>query len=244
MLSKGSQLPWPYTALGWKGHLHMPICLKVMTGIFQFVLVQLMEVTKVTSSLGFSGKLFTPPKTPQKHLLCLLSPGNTSFSGPMTPSGSLLWPPRHDFMSSVFRSHALSTRRCQLSDPRLVIFREWAPVLPLIRAPIDCSARQPCLPLESGNHLWQLEGQNGMFYNHRKWQLSKRSHHGRTQNWINHPHTDVVLKTLGDTQEPLPKVLVIWADSRFITAMSSEMSTPIKDICHQHGSCLFAWFFF
>lgn len=47
-----------------------------------------------------------------------------------------------------------------------------------------------------------------------------------------------------DTQEPLSKIRAIWADIRFITARSGEMSTPIKDICHQHQSCLFAWFFF
>lgn len=88
-----------------------------MTGIFQLVLVQLVEVAKVTSSLGFSGELLAPPPNPQ--MPALLPPGNTSFSGAMAPSESLLQPPRHGFMSSVFRSRALSTRRSQLLIPAL-----------------------------------------------------------------------------------------------------------------------------
>lgn len=73
----------------------------------------------VTSSLGFSGEPLTPSKNLQKHLFCLLSPGNTLSRAPWLPLRVHYGPPGHDSMSSVFRSRALSTRRCQLLIPAL-----------------------------------------------------------------------------------------------------------------------------
>lgn len=111
-----------------------------------------------------------------------------------------------------------------------------------------CSYRLLCTPAlrvppESRNHLWQLEGQNGIFTttgngNYRNYLIMEES---RTESI---PPTHVILKNLGDTEKPLSKILTIWADIRFITAMGSETSTQIKDICHQHWSCLFASCFF
>lgn len=73
----------------------------------------------VTSSLGFSREPLTPSKNLQKHLFCLLSPGNTLSLAPWLPLRVHYGPPGHDFMSSVFKSRALSTRRCQLLIPAL-----------------------------------------------------------------------------------------------------------------------------
>lgn len=127
MLSKQSQPLWPYTGLAWKGHFHLWIGFKVTTEIFLFVLLRLLEETILLGSLKRA--VGSSQKLTKIHLLCLLSPENISFPCLVAPSETLLWPPRHDFLSPDFRSCALSSRWCQFPIPRLVIFRESAPAL-------------------------------------------------------------------------------------------------------------------
>lgn len=126
MLSKQSQPLWPYTGLAWKGHFHLWIGFKVTT---EFFCLSSWGCWKKQSSWGVSRELLVPPKNLQKSTRFVCCHLKTSFPCLVASSETLLWPPRHDFLSPDFRSCALSSRWCQFPIPRLVIFRESAPAL-------------------------------------------------------------------------------------------------------------------